>query len=132
MWADCELDSLIPGWMCGGFKYSGIFPSPSSPLSLSHPSAHPLIDLTTVPKQRMEKGGGTGDVLAGQKKYAGRLTGRNGSVGRATFEFLPCRHSRCYCNKALVPQGGRRIFTQWLLFSLQCRRRTGSTGETTR
>lgn len=115
MWADSELDSLIPGWMCGGFKYSGIFPSPSSPLSLSHPSAHPLIDLPAVPKQRMEKGGGTGDVLEGQKKYAGPLTGRNGSVGQATFEFSPCCHSRWYCNKTFVPEGALLLFFFFLI-----------------
>lgn len=63
----------------------------------------------------MEKGGGTGDVLVGQKKYAERITGRNGSVGRLTLEFSPCRHSRWYCNKTFLPEGGRLLFIQWLL-----------------
>lgn len=92
MWAaDCVLDSLIPGWMCGGFKYSGIFPSPYSPLSLSHPSAHPLIDLPVVPKQGMEKGGGAGDELAGQKKYAGWLAWSEWVSGSGDLEFSGCR-----------------------------------------
>lgn len=39
-----------------GFKHSGIFPSPHSVLSPSHPSAHPPLDLALVPNA----GGGGG------------------------------------------------------------------------
>lgn len=34
-----------------GFKHSGIFPSPHSLLSPSHPSAHPPLDLALVPNR---------------------------------------------------------------------------------
>lgn len=39
-----------------GFKHSGIFPSPHSLLSPSHPSAHPPLDLALVPNRGKKKG----------------------------------------------------------------------------
>lgn len=94
MWADSQLDSLIPGWMCGGFKYLGIFPSSSSPLSLPHP----LIDQPVVPKQPMEKRGEGPETCSRVKgsMRTGQWVGRPSSsahvvtvAGTVTGRFVP-------------------------------------------
>lgn len=67
-----------------GFKHSGIFPSPYSLLSLSHPSAHPPLDLPVVPNRGRKRGWEGRDALEVKRSMWSGFLGQNRSVGWVT------------------------------------------------
>lgn len=67
-----------------GFKRSGIFPSLYSLLSLSHPSAHPLLDLLLVPNRGRKRGWEGRDALEVRRSMWSGFLGQNRSVGCVT------------------------------------------------
>lgn len=67
-----------------GFKHSGIFPSPHSLLSPSHPSPHPPLDLPVVPNRGRERGWVGRDALEVNRTMWSGLPGQKRSVGWVT------------------------------------------------
>lgn len=102
-----------------GFKYSGIFPSPYSLLSLSHPSAHPPLDLPVVPNRGRKRGWEGRDVLEVKRSMWASLPGQNRSVGRVTSSSVDVviaadtvtRHSPSLRSEQFIKQ----LFNHWLL-----------------
>lgn len=62
-----------------GFKHSGIFPTPYSLLSLSLPSAHPLLDLPMVPNRERKRRWEGRDALEVKRSMWPSLLGQNRS-----------------------------------------------------